>query len=187
MKDPHAAATRDEGRAAAHLGDGSAVLVGSDAPFRALLESAPDAMVIVNKQGAIVLVNTQTERLFGHTRDELLGKGIEMLVPARFAHHAAHRAGYFVEPRVREMGAGLSLFGLRKNGDEFPVEISLSPLDTLDGLLVSASIRDVTDRKRVERALQDKNVELENANAAKDRFLASMSHELRTPLNATTG
>ena len=163
--------------------------------FRGLLESAPDAMVVVDQQGVIQLVNSQTEKLFGYDRVQLVGEPVEIIVPKRFRKkHSRHRQGYHAEHPTRPMGIGLDLFGLRKNGTEFPVEISLSPLETEEGLLVSAAIRDVTQRKLMEEDVQKLNedlkqraAQLEAANRELEAFSYSVSHDLRAPLRSIDG
>ncbi len=159
-----------------------------EARFGGLLESMPDAIVMANASGCIVLANGHAETMFAYARGELRGRALETLLPERLrGAHVGHRSGYFARPQSRPMGGGRDLYGLRRNGEEFPVEISLSPIMTEEGMLIMSAVRDISERKQAERALHEKNVELARAVAAKDRFLAGMSHELRTPLNAVIG
>jgi len=132
------------------------LLVGSERKFRALLESAPDAMVIVNSHGHITLANAQAELMFGYRREELFGQSVRVLIPERHRErHRAHQRGYLRDAKARPMGGELELHGRRKDGTEFPVEISLSPLETDEGTLVSSVIRDITERKRSEALLRE--------------------------------
>jgi len=151
--------------------------------FRALLEFAPDAVVIVDRSARIVIVNRQAEEMFGYDREELLGKPIEALIPQRYhGAHVHHRDQYIHDPRTRPMGAGLELFARRKDGSEFQVEISLAPVSEGDDQLVVSIVRDVTDRKAVEAQLRESAAELRQSNAELEQFAYVASHDLQEPL-----
>ncbi len=163
--------------------------------FRNLLESAPDAMVIVDRDGHVQLVNAQTERLFGYSRDELIGQPVELLMPQRFHdQYVGHRNDYSQSPRPRQAGVGLELSGRRKDGTEFPIEISLSSFKTQGGTVITSSIRDVSDRRQAEEqirilnlVLKDRVAELKAANKELESFSYSVSHDLRAPLRHIDG
>lgn len=153
-----------------------------------ILESTPDGIVIVNPTGRIVFSSTQAETLFGYERRDLLGRPIEILLPEKFREsHVVHRSQFFARPRARAMGMGLELYGVRKDGSEFPVEVSLSPLQTEEGMLVMSAIRDTTFKKTAEQQMKQRTRELEAANNELGAFSYSVSHDLRAPLRAING
>jgi PAS domain S-box-containing protein len=171
------------------------VLYASATTLRGLLESAPDGIVIVDGTGTIVLVNTQAQRMFGYEEAELIGQPVEMLMPGHLrGNHAEHRHAYMQGPTTRPMGVGLSLSGRRRDGTELPVEISLSPMATPDGVLVTSVVRDVTERRRTEERIRKLNedlarrvAELAAVNKELEAFSYSVSHDLRAPLRSIDG
>lgn len=158
------------------------------ARFGALMESAPDAMLGVGRDGTILLVNAEAEKIFGFDRDDLVGRPVEVLLPAALGgRHVNHRKRYLEKPSRRPMGAGKELAARRKDGSEFPAEVSLSTIQTEDGPLVIAAVRDASERRAFEAELQAARAVAEGAARSRQEFLATMSHEIRTPMNAVIG
>lgn len=156
---------------------------GSGARPHDLLESAPDAMVVVDRHGIIQLINSQTEKLFGFHRSELIGEPVEILIPNEYRKsHPTMREGFSHDPKFRAMGVGLELFGKKKNGEKFPVEISLGPIETRDGLLIASAIRDITEQKKAAQELKNYASQLEASNKELESFTYIASHDLKEPL-----
>ncbi|WP_268244297.1 CHASE domain-containing protein [Shewanella saliphila] len=159
-----------------------------DNMFESLTELSPEAMVIIDTTGVIVLINSQAEKLFGYSREQLVGEKINMLVPVSVAgKHDSYVDGYVNKPRTRPMGMANDLFSRHADGSEFPVEVSLSPIQLDDKLLIASSIRNISERKQIEKTLTNAIEKAKSASKAKTAFLANMSHEIRTPLNAVIG
>ena len=156
-------------------------------PFRALIDAAPDGLVVCDQNGTLVLANAEAERMFGYVHDELPGKALEVLIPEHVRpRHQHHLASYTAAPRLRPMGSNLDLRGCRKDGTEFPVEISLSPFETDRGVLIIAGVRDVTDRRHLERENKRANAYLVSAvDAVQDAFALFDEHDTVMMVNGT--